>query len=164
MSDPRPEVGRRCVMSGELLIWPWQRLASYARRRRRIFSSRLFPPAGDGTARRKSIGLSWPDASLCDGSMRKVYGINYGSASVRLRKTSTLWKLSGCLADRNRFQNDLNRFGGRPRNWLRGLSGCAFETAECRVRVRNFHFSGSEAALDRTFAALVAGGVPGHFL
>jgi len=84
------------------------RLVSYARHRRRIFSSRLFPPAGDGTARRKSIGLSWPDASLCDGSMRRDYGINYGSASVRLRKTSTLWKLSGCLADRSRFQNHRN--------------------------------------------------------
>ena len=64
----------------------------------------IVPPAGDGTARRKSIGLSWPDASLCDASMRRDYGIKYGSASVRLRKTSTLWKLSGCLADRSRFQ------------------------------------------------------------
>src|SRR6266852_4180129 len=34
----------------------------------------------------------------------------------------------------------------------------------CRARVRNFHFSGSEATLDRRFGALVAGGASVHFL
>src|ERR1700674_5900962 len=34
----------------------------------------------------------------------------------------------------------------------------------CRMRARNFHFLGSEAALGCRFGALVAGGVSVHFL
>jgi hypothetical protein len=102
------------------------------------------PPAGDGTARRKSIGLSWPDVFLCDGSMRRDCGINYGSASVRLRKTGALSTLSGCLADRSRLQNDLNRLGGRleavatsrtPGTCLRGLSAPDSSTAPIEDKV-----------------------------